>query len=138
MTFAGMLVRYISLKALNIFLAVSGVVYCLFVHRAETLHVQKTPLLDHTAIRSAAVTTNPTTGAPQIEVELSEVGSELFAEITKANINKRLAIVLDGQLYSAPVIRSEIPGGKVLVTGSFTEDEARALAAKINDAVTGK
>jgi preprotein translocase subunit SecD len=106
--------------------------------RGETLYVQKTPLLDHTAISSATVTTDTSTGAPQIDVEFSEVGRELFAAITKENINKRLAIVLDGQLYSAPVIRTEIPGGKAQITGSFTEQEARELAAKINDAITSK
>jgi len=101
----------------------------------ETLYLEKTPLLDHTAISSATVTRNESSGAPEINIEFSEVGKELFAEITKENLNKRLAIVLDGHLYSAPVIRSEIPGGKALITGSFTEEEARELAAKINDAV---
>ena len=104
----------------------------------ETLHVQKTPLMDYTAIRSATVTTDPSSGAPQIDVEFSEVGKELFAAITKENINKRLAIVVDGHLYSAPVIRSEITEGKAQITGSFTEQEAKELAAKINDAISGK
>jgi preprotein translocase subunit SecD len=104
----------------------------------EILYVQKTPLLDSAAISSATVTTDTSTGAPQIDVEFSVVGRELFAAITKENINKRLAIVLDGHLYSAPMIRSEIPSGKALITGSFTEAEARELAAKINDAIIGK
>jgi preprotein translocase subunit SecD len=104
----------------------------------ETLHVQKTPLMDYTAISSATVTTDPSSGDPEINVELSDVGKELFAAVTKENINKRLAIVLDGQLYSAPLIRSEILDGKVQITGSFTEEEARALAAKINDAIGGQ
>jgi hypothetical protein len=104
----------------------------------ETLHVQKTPLMDYTAISSATVTTDPSSGAPQINVEFSEVGKELFAAITEENINKRLAVVVDGQLYSAPVIRSEITEGKAQITGSFTEEEARALAAKINDAIGGQ
>jgi preprotein translocase subunit SecD len=43
--------------------------------------------------------------------------------------------VLDGHLYSAPVIRSEISEGKAQITGSFTEEEARELAAKINNAI---
>jgi preprotein translocase subunit SecD len=42
---------------------------------------------------------------------------------------------LDGHVYSAPVIRSEITGGKAQITGSFTEQEATELAAKINEAV---
>ncbi len=101
----------------------------------ETLHVQKTPLMDYTAIRSATVTRNESTGAPEINVEFSEVGKELFAAITKENLNKRLAIVLNGHLYSAPVIRSEISEGKAQITGAFTDEEAQELAAKINDAI---
>lgn len=104
----------------------------------ETLYVQKTPLLDYTAISSATVTTNMASGAPQIDIEFSEVGKELFAAITQENINKRLAIVLDGHLYSAPVIREEISEGKAQITGSFTEEEASELAVKINDAISGK
>jgi len=106
--------------------------------REETLYVQKTPLLDYTALKSAALGTNASTGAPEIDIEFNEVGKDLFAQVTKANLNKRLAIVVDGQLQSAPVIRSEISGGKAQVTGSFTEDEARELAAKINEAITSK
>ena len=101
----------------------------------ETMHVQKTPLMDYTAISSATVTTDPASGDPEINVELSDVGKELFAAVTKENLNKRMAIVLDGQLYMAPVIRSEITGGKVQITGHFTEEEASELAAKINGAI---
>ena len=104
----------------------------------ETLHLQKTPLLDYTAISSATVTRNQSTGAPEIGIEFSEEGKELFGAVTKENINKRLAIVLDGHLYSAPVIRSEVSGGKAQITGHFTEEEARELAAKINDAIGGR
>jgi preprotein translocase subunit SecD len=101
----------------------------------EILHVQKAPLLDYTAIQSATVTLNPATGTPQIDIEFNDVGRELFAAITRENINKRLAIVLGGRLYSAPVIRSEITGGRGQVTGSFSAEEAQALAAKINEAI---
>ena len=101
----------------------------------ETLHVQKTPLLDATAISSVTVTKNVSSGAPEIDVEFSPEGKELFAAITKENINKRLAIVLDGHLYSAPVIRSEISAGKAQITGRFTEEEARELVVKINAAI---
>jgi RNA polymerase sigma factor (sigma-70 family) len=101
----------------------------------EALYVQKTPLMDYTAIRSATVERNASSGASEINVEFSDVGKELFAAVTKENLNKRLAIVLDGHLYAAPVIRSEISGGKAQITGNFTEEEAQALAAKINDAI---
>ena len=103
-----------------------------------TLQVQKTPLLDHTAIRSVNITKNAASGAPEIDVEFSQEGKELFAAVTRENINKRLAIVLDGQVYSAPVIRSEISGGRAQITGHFTETEAKELAARINDAIGGQ
>ncbi|MEO8427822.1 MAG: hypothetical protein ABI651_12000 [Verrucomicrobiota bacterium] len=104
----------------------------------QVMHVRKTPLLDYTAINSVDVTTDPSSGTSQINIDFSEEGKELFAQVTKENINKRLAIVLDGRLYSAPVIRSEISDGKSQITGSFTEEEARALAAKINDVIKRK
>ena len=101
----------------------------------ETLRVQKAPLLDYTAISSATVSTNLSSGAPQIDIELSDVGKELFAAITRENINKRLAMVLDGKVFSAPAIRSEITDGKAQISGSYTGEELRQLAAKINDAI---
>jgi RNA polymerase sigma factor (sigma-70 family) len=100
-----------------------------------TLQVQKTPLLDHTAIRSVTVTKDSSSGSPQIDIEFSQEGKELFAAVTRENINKRLAIVLNGQLYSAPVIRSEISGGRAQISGNFSEAEARDLATRINDAI---
>jgi RNA polymerase sigma factor (sigma-70 family) len=100
----------------------------------ETLHVQKTPLLDYTAVSSATVTRNASSGAPEINVEFSQEGKELFAAVTRENLNQRVAIVLDGHLCAAPVIRSEISGGQAQITGAFTVDEANALAAKINEA----
>lgn len=89
----------------------------------------------HTAIRSVSVTSNPSSGAPEIDIEFSEEGKELFAAVTRENINKRLAIVLKGEVFSAPTIRSEISEGRAQITGSFSEAEARALATRINDAI---
>src|SRR5438093_10811102 len=102
------------------------------------MHMQNTPLLYYKANSAVTVTTNMLSGVTKIDIEFSQVGRELFAAITKENINKRLAIVLDGQVVSAPVIRSEISEGKAQITGSFTEEEARKLAAKINEAISEK
>jgi len=55
-------------------------------------------------------------------------GARIFERVTEENIKKRLAIVLDGKCYSAPVIQDKIAGGKAQITGSFTQDEARDLA----------
>jgi RNA polymerase sigma factor (sigma-70 family) len=104
----------------------------------ETLHVQKTALIDSTAIQSANVTTDSSTGSAQIDIILTEQGKELFAQATKENLNKRLAIMMDGQSYMAPRVSSEITGGRIQLSGAFTEDQARELAAKINQAINGQ
>ncbi len=67
-------------------------------------------------------------GEPYVAIEFSSEGSRLFDQITGANVGKRLAIVLDNSVYSAPVIRERISGGKASITGSFTMDEASDLA----------
>jgi len=105
---------------------------------SETLYVKKTPVLDYNSIAAAVVKTNAATGAAEIDVEFSDQGREQFANITKENINKRLAIVLGGQVYSAPVIRSEITGGKAQISGQFSREEAEELAAKINEAIKAR
>jgi len=65
---------------------------------------------------------------PDVEFELDGTGAKIFAEITRANIHRRLAIVLDGVVQSAPEIQSEIPGGKGVITGRFTLDQATDLS----------
>jgi len=101
----------------------------------ETLYVRNTALLDQTALKSARVEGN-NFGLPQIALTFSDAGREQFAEVTRQNIGKRLAIVIDGRLYSAPTILTEISGGKATVTGNFTEHEAQELVAGINASVT--
>ena len=67
-------------------------------------------------------------GEPEIEFTLDEEGAKRFAEITRDNMGRRLAIVLDHELYSDPRINGEIPFGRGQITGNFTEEEARQLA----------
>jgi SecD/SecF fusion protein len=74
------------------------------------------------------VVRDPLSGQPEIDFTMDSKGAELFAQITKENIGKQLAIVLDGELYSAPVIQGEIPGGRGRITGTFTPEEAIELA----------
>lgn len=64
-----------------------------------------------------------------IAIEFDAKGAELFAEITKANIGKPLAIVLDGAVVSAPIVHEQITGGKAIISGNFSEQETRDLAA---------
>lgn len=79
-------------------------------------------------IKRAMPDRDPITGQILIRFELIDEGAKLFADITRENIGQRLAIVLDGELYSAPVIRSEIPSGSGVIEGRFTPEEAIELA----------
>jgi preprotein translocase subunit SecD len=65
---------------------------------------------------------------PYVELILNERGAQLFEKITSENVGRRLAIILDNTVYSAPVIREKIGGGRASITGSFDIKEARDLA----------
>jgi SecD/SecF fusion protein len=78
-------------------------------------------------LKRASVVGDPYTGAPQIAFQFDGDGSKIFGEVTKNNIGRRLAIVLDGEVKSAPVIRSAIYGNGV-IEGSFDYREALSLA----------
>ncbi|MGA2496167.1 MAG: hypothetical protein ABSH20_00410 [Tepidisphaeraceae bacterium] len=97
----------------------------------EQLRVRREVLLDESAVSSATVAKAPADGGVQIEVVLTEAGAKRFAEITSANIGKRLAMVFDGKLLSAPTIRSVIRD-KAVIGGKFTADEAEVIAKALN------
>ncbi|KPK41713.1 MAG: hypothetical protein AMJ78_04735 [Omnitrophica WOR_2 bacterium SM23_29] len=65
---------------------------------------------------------------PYVSLEFNDKGAKKFAKITEENVGKRLAIVLDKKVQSAPVIRESIPSGKAQITGRFTQEEANDLA----------
>ncbi len=67
-------------------------------------------------------------GAFYVSIEFDPQGARIFDRITAENIGRELAIVLDGVVYSAPVIQQEINGGRAQISGSFTENEAKVLA----------
>jgi SecD/SecF fusion protein len=67
-------------------------------------------------------------GEPQIEFRLNSEGAKRFGEVTRNNIGQRLAIILDGDLYSAPVIQGAIETGSGQITGHFTLEQALQLA----------
>ncbi len=72
-------------------------------------------------------------GRPYIALEFNPEGAKIFGQVTGANIQRRLGIVLDGELQSAPVIQSEILGGKAQITGQFTLPEAKRLASVLEN-----
>lgn len=83
-------------------------------------------------VKRASLEFHPSTFEPIINLELTDEGGVLFAEITKRNIGKQLAIFLDGAPISAPVVREEIAGGKAQITGSFTPESAKELVGRLN------
>ena len=72
------------------------------------------------------------TSQPLILLSFNEEGRELFAEITRNNVGRVLAIFLDGQIISDPVVREEIRDGNAQISGSFTPEEARQLVRDLN------
>ncbi|MBI3420440.1 MAG: protein translocase subunit SecD [Candidatus Sungbacteria bacterium] len=83
-------------------------------------------------LKQAKLDFSQTTFEPQIGLELTDEGGKLFAEITKRNIGKQLAIYLDGAPISAPVVQQEITGGKAQITGNFTPASAKELVGRLN------
>ena len=83
-------------------------------------------------IDKAQLQFNPTSGEPTVLLSFNKEGRELFAKVTKENIGEILAIFLDGQAISTPVIREEIHDGKAQISGSFTPQEAKTLVRDIN------
>lgn len=84
-------------------------------------------LLTGECLTDAHVETD-TMGRPYIHFQMNAEGGKQFGIITGDNIQRRLAIVLDDRVYSAPTIQSRIPGGSGIITGSFTDQEAADLA----------
>lgn len=71
-------------------------------------------------------------GGPQVSLELNEEGGKIFKELTERNLNKPLAIYLDGLPISAPVVQSVIPDGQAVITGNFTIPQAKELVTRLN------
>ncbi len=67
-----------------------------------------------------------------VRLQFDDEGTKLFADITKANLNKQVAIVLDGQIISAPTVQSAITDGEAIISGNFTADDAKQLATRLN------
>ena len=79
-------------------------------------------------IQDAKVRPGQQLQGPYVELILNDQGARLFEQITAANVKRRMAIVLDNNVYSAPVIQERIGGGRASITGSFDIKEARDLS----------
>ena len=90
--------------------------------------VKKRTLLTGANLTDARVQIDSQYNEPYVSISFDKKGGRTFAKITGENVKKRLAIVLDNKVYSAPVIQEKISGGQARITGSFTTEEANDLA----------
>lgn len=101
----------------------------------ETRRTTKTPLLikkravlTGASLTDARVAIDSQYNEPYVSIKFDKKGGRIFARVTEQNIRKRLAIVLDNKVHSAPVIQDKISGGEARITGNFTTAEAHDLA----------
>ena len=84
--------------------------------------------LEGDVITDASDQFNHVTGAPEVSMSMNYEGARRWSELTKANIGKAIAIVLDGVVYTSPRILSQIDGGQSSITGNFTIEDTKDLA----------
>ncbi|MCS7169389.1 MAG: protein translocase subunit SecD [Candidatus Kapabacteria bacterium] len=89
--------------------------------------LKREPELTGDVITDARATFDPTTNAPIVLMDMNTEGAERWARITGANVGKKIAIVLDGRVYSAPVVQTKITGGRSQITGMSSVQEAHLL-----------
>ena len=101
----------------------------------KTIPGSDQPLLDGSHVVDARADVSPTGGGYEVEMRMDNTGARIWKKMTGDNIGKCIAIVLDDEVVSAPVVQSEIAGGVSSITGNFTAQEAQDLA---NILQTGK
>lgn len=83
-------------------------------------------------LEESTVTFNQNTGTPQVGLNFNNEGSQKFADITKRNVGKIVAIALDDQVVEAPRVNEQITGGEAVITGNFTTETAKTLQIQLN------
>ncbi|MBU4217113.1 protein translocase subunit SecD [Patescibacteria group bacterium] len=83
-------------------------------------------------LKRASVQFDPNSNQPQVSLEFDEQGAKFFEDITARNVNKQVAIFLDGYVISSPNVNEKISGGKAVISGSFNIQEAKLLAQRLN------
>ncbi len=101
----------------------------------EQFNVQTAVALDQGAIKSAKALKDNRYDEYAVELTLTDRGRKQWAAFTRQNTGKRVAIIVFGRLDAVPVIKMEIPGGKLWIRGRPAEQETKDLAARINQAV---
>jgi len=88
--------------------------------------------LNGSYLQKANVDFDQLTGHAQVTLEFNSQGAKLFEDLTRQNLQKRVGIFLDGFPISAPVVQTVISGGKAVITGNFSLDDAKTLARRLN------
>ncbi len=96
--------------------------------RKEPILLKKQAVMTGDLLSEAKVNLDSQFSEPYVSITFNEEGARRFEEVTGANVKKRLAIILDNTVYSAPVIQEKIAGGSAQVTGNFSMDEAKDLS----------
>ncbi len=97
-------------------------------HEDQKYLLYSIPILDGSMLVDAKVGYDPESNQPQINFKLNGQGAKIFGDFSGKSVGKRMAVVLDGKVYSAPVIRERIGGGSGQISGSFTPQEAHDVA----------
>lgn len=91
-----------------------------------------TAAMDGNIIKEAKADFTQFSSAPCISIELNDDAARQFADLTGRNVGKPLPIVINGFVYSAPCVQSRIDGGKVEITGNFSQEDTERLAKMLN------
>lgn len=94
----------------------------------QPILLKETTVLTGGMLNDAQGKISPSNNMPYVALSFNPDGARVFERVTSENVGRRLAIVLDGKVNSAPVIRDAISGGKAVIEGRFTDEEARDLA----------
>jgi preprotein translocase subunit SecD len=98
----------------------------------QRVYLSKESVLSNPDVESARAVAGP--GGPQIEIVFTRAGAKRFSRATEKGIMKPLGILVDGQLISAPIVREKIIGRKAVISGRFSDREARRIA----DGISGR
>ena len=96
--------------------------------RHQPILLRQQAVMTGDMLDDARVSIKSTYNEPYVSISFNSEGARIFERVTSENVGKRLAIVLDGKVNSAPVIRDTISGGKAIIEGRFTMEEASDLA----------
>jgi len=98
------------------------------IERSQPILLENKVLMTGDMVKNAQVRIGGTFNEPYVSLDLTSRGGKVFGTLTEKNVGRRMAIVLDGVVKSAPVIRERILGGSAQISGSFSHEEASDLA----------